>query len=267
MESTLFRIAKMDCPSEEGLIRMALQDMDDIKELEFDLSARELKVIHAHVPSDVLEKLIPLNLDTTILSSEQLGEDYQATSPSRGQESGDLKLLLLINGTMFVVEFVAGLLAESAGLIADSLDMLADASVYGLSLIVVYRSRKEQRSIAKVSGWLQALLAMGVLIEVVRRLIYGSEPVSILMMSMGGIALIANVLCLMIIHKHREGGLHMKASWISSANDVIANGGVIAAGFLVVVTQSNLPDLIIGAIIGLVVLNGARRIFVLARTS
>lgn len=267
MESTLFRIAKMDCPSEEGLIRMALQDMDDIKELEFDLSARELKVIHAHVPNDVLEKLTPLNLDTTILSSEQLGEDYQATSPSRGQESGDLKLLLLINGTMFVVEFVTGLLAESAGLIADSLDMLADASVYGLSLIVVYRSRKEQRSIAKVSGWLQALLAMGVLIEVVRRLIYGSEPVSMLMMSMGGIALIANVLCLMIIHKHREGGLHMKASWIFSANDVIANGGVIAAGFLIVVTQSNLPDLIIGAIIGLVVLNGARRIFVLARTS
>lgn len=108
---------------------------------------------------------------------------------------------------------------------------------------------------------------MGVLIEVVRRLIYGSEPVSMLMMSMGGIALIANVLCLMIIHKHREGGLHMKASWIFSANDVIANAGVIAAGFLVVVTQSNLPDLIIGAIIGLVVLNGARRIFVLARTN
>jgi len=52
----------------------------------------------------------------------------------------------------------------------------------------------------------------------------------------------------------------MKASYIFSANDVIANLGVIAAGVLVGVTGSSYPDLIIGTIIGLIVLNGARRI-------
>ena len=50
---------------------------------------------------------------------------------------------------------------------------------------------------------------------------------------LGGIALAANVACLMIIHKHKEGGLHMQASWIFSANDVIANVGVILGGVLV----------------------------------
>lgn len=52
----------------------------------------------------------------------------------------------------------------------------------------------------------------------------------------------------------------MKASWIFSAHDVLANVGVIAAGLLVSWTGSNYPDLLIGTLISLLVLNGARRI-------
>ena len=55
----------------------------------------------------------------------------------------------------------------------------------------------------------------------------------------------------------------MKASWIFSANDVLANIGVIAAGALVAWTGSSYPDLVIGTIVGLIVLNGARRILAL----
>ena len=72
-----------------------------------------------------------------------------------------------------------------------------------------------------------------------------------------------NTGCLLLISKHREGGAHMKASWIFSANDVVINMGVIAAGALVAWTGSSYPDLIIGTIVGLIVLNGARRILAL----
>jgi len=68
------------------------------------------------------------------------------------------------------------------------------------------------------------------------------------------------VTCLMLIFKSRDGGAHMKASWIFSANDVIANLGVILAGVLVAWTGSRYPDLVIGVIIGVIVLTGARRI-------
>ena len=83
------------------------------------------------------------------------------------------------------------------------------------------------------------------------------------MMSLGAVALIANIACLLLIFKSRDQGAHMKASWIFSANDVLANVGVIAAGVLVAVTNSQIPDLVIGTMIGLVVLNGARRILLL----
>ena len=52
----------------------------------------------------------------------------------------------------------------------------------------------------------------------------------------------------------------MRASWIFSANDVIANLGVILAGVLVAWSGSRYPDLVIGFIIAGIVLNGARRI-------
>jgi len=41
------------------------------------------------------------------------------------------------------------------------------------------------------------------------------------------------------------------------------DAGVITAGILVAVTGSHVPDLVVGVIIGLVVLNGARRILLL----
>ena len=50
------------------------------------------------------------------------------------------------------------------------------------------------------------------------------------------------------------------AVFICSANDVIANTGVIAAGALVAWTGSNIPDLVIGTVIGVVVLVGGIRI-------
>lgn len=84
-----------------------------------------------------------------------------------------------------------------------------------------------------------------------------------MMMAIAFVALIANTGCLLLISKHREGGAHMKASWIFSANDVVINMGVIAAGALVAwtgsttLTWSSVPS------VGLIVLNGARRILAL----
>ena len=85
----------------------------------------------------------------------------------------------------------------------------------------------------------------------------GSEPISSLMIGMGFIALIANVVCLVIIRNHKNDEVHMRASWIFSANDVIANMGVIIAGVLVVWLDSRVPDLVIGCIVSIVVLRGA----------
>jgi len=171
-------------------------------------------------------------------------------------ERRTLIILLSINAFMFVTELGLGWIAQSAGLIADSLDMLADAAVYGISLYVVGKGALKQARSAQVSGTLQVILGFGVLFEVVRRMMFGSEPESSLIMAVGLVALLANVACLMLISKHRDGGVHMRASWIFSTNDVLANLGVIISGALVAHFGSRHPDLIVGSVIALIVIRG-----------
>ncbi|HYP03863.1 MAG TPA: cation transporter [Cyanobium sp.] len=138
--------------------------------------------------------------------------------------------------------------------------MLADASVYGLSLLAVGRGQGRQRRAARASGWLQIGLAGLVLLDVSRRFLLGSEPRGGWMMAVGLAALVANVVCLALISRHREGGVHMRASLIFSTNDTLANAGVILSGLLVQLLDSRLPDLVIGLLIALLVLGGGRRI-------
>jgi len=142
---------------------------------------------------------------------------------------------------------------------------LADSFVYGMSLYATGKSLSMKNKAATFSGGTQIFLALFILFEAVRRFFVGSEPVSILMMSISLMALFANVSCLGLIHKHREGGIHMQASWIFSANDVLANTGVIIAGAFVYFTGSNIPDLVIGIVIAIIVLRGGFSILKLAK--
>lgn len=273
LKKSLYKIPKMDCPSEERLIRMVLDDMQGIENLKFDLKNRELTVLHGEAdPQAILSKLVPLNFGAELTRTDDYKPEVDADvflfdPESTKKEAQVLKLLLVINAVMFVVELATGFFAQSAGLIADSLDMFADAIVYGVSLYVVGKSKHLQSKAAMLSGIFQLVLAIGALSEVVRRFIFGSEPNSPMMMGIAVLALAANASCLVLLTKHREGPVHMKASWIFSTNDVIANVGVVVAGALVYLFNSRIPDLVVGSIIAFVVLRGSLTIIKLARSS
>jgi len=252
----------MDCPAEEQMVRMALGDVTQVHSLFFDLSARTVTIVHQNDAAKLMEYLHPLGLGATLIQSEEatVADLEPGTAAEDAAEARILKILLAINGAMFILEIVVGFIAQSTGLIADSVDMFADAAVYALALFAVGKAAAQKLRAARFSGWIQLLLAFGVLAEVVRRVMFGSEPISTLMMLMGAVALVANVVSLLLVARKRDRGVHMKASYIFSANDVIANLGLILAGALVAWSGSPYPDLIIGTIIGLVVLSGAYRI-------
>lgn len=177
-----------------------------------------------------------------------------------GEQRKVLLTVFAINGVMFVAEFVVGLFAQSSGVIADSLDMLADALVYGVVLAAIGKTELIKQRAARWSGFFQLVLALAILGDVARRAVYGSDPQSQLMMIIASVALVANAWCLSLLSKHRDGEAHMRASWIFSRSDVIANAGVIVAGLLVWATGSRWPDLIVGSIIAAVVAKGGAEI-------
>ncbi|MCA1796681.1 MAG: cation transporter [Desulfuromonadaceae bacterium] len=259
---SFFSIPHMDCPAEEQMVRMALSDVEQVHSLDFDLSARSVTIVHQGDAATLLDYLHPLGLGTALAGSDEATAADLETDAAMGDaaEARTLKILLGINGGMFILEIIVGFIAQSTGLIADSVDMFADAAVYGLALFAVGKAAAQKMRAARFSGWIQFVLALGVLTEVARRVVFGSEPISTLMILMGTLALVANVASLVLVAQKRDRGVHMKASYIFSANDVIANLGLILAGALVAWSGSAYPDLIIGTIIGIVVLSGAYRI-------
>ena len=159
-----------------------------------------------------------------------------------------------------------GIISKSMGLVADSLDMLADAFVYGLSLFAVGAAVSRKKRVAMICGYFQILLAAVGFIEVIRRFTGTEEmPVFQTMIGISVLALIANVICLLLLQRTKSKDAHIQASIIFSSNDVIINAGVILAGFLVWQLNNQIPDLIIGSIVFLIVIRGAIRILKLAK--
>lgn len=264
MNKTTFEITKMDCPSEENLIRMKLDGISSIANLDFDIPNRKLTVFHSGEIDQIEKAVLELNLGGKKISTEQ-------TDKANFKENTNQKKLLWtvlgINFVFFLIEMTTGLISNSMGLVADSLDMLADSFVYGISLFAVGGPLTRKKRIAKLAGYFQITLAVIGFVEVLRRF-FGAEklPDFSTMIIVSILALIANGICLYILQKSKsKEEAHMKASMIFTSNDVIINLGVIAAGVLVNWLNSNKPDLIIGTIVFGLVIQGAIRILKLGK--
>lgn len=168
-----------------------------------------------------------------------------------------LRLALGLNATMFVIGAIAGVIAQSMGLIADSLDMLADACAYGIALAAWARTASFKASAAQLSGTLLLILGFGVLFGVAWRLLMGSHPEGLWMMGVAFVALVVNATVLRLLGRFRHGEVHLRATWLFTRVDVIANLAVIVSGLLVLWLHSPTPDLVIGAAIALYVIKEA----------
>lgn len=228
MNKSIFEISKMDCPSEENLIRMKLDEISSIKNLDFDIPNRKLTVFHEGEIQSIEESLNGLKLGTKKIKTEQTD---QTEFKENSQQKKLLWSVLVINFAFFIIEMTTGLISKSMGLVADSIDMLADSFVYGISLFAVGGSIVKKKKIANLAGYFQILLALIGFAEVLRRF-FGNEklPDFSTMIIVSILALIANGICLYLLQKSKsKKEAHMKASMIFTSNDIIINVGVIIA--------------------------------------
>lgn len=264
MEKTTFTIQHMDCAAEEQLVRLKLDGFKNISSLQFDLPNRRLDVYHTGDYQPIFDEINSLQLDASYIGTSVASD----LSPESNKEN-ERKLLLqvlLINFFFFGLEILMGFLANSMGLVADSLDMLADSLVYGMALFAVGGTVVLKKNIAKVSGYFQLVLALIGITEVIRRFLgIGEVPTFELMIGISTLALIGNATSLYLLQKSKNREAHMQASLIFTSNDVIINIGVILAGVLVYMTNSKIPDLVVGAVVFFIVARGAYRILQLSK--
>lgn len=262
-KKTTFHVKDMDCPSEEQLIRMALEPLGNVAHLEFDIPKRTLEVFHQGDPGPIAAALENLGLGAKTIAT--IDDDSSAECSKGNIQRAALWWVLGINFGFFLIEMFSGWISHSMGLVADSLDMLADSMVYGLSLFAVGAAVATKKKIAKLSGYFQMGLALLGFAEVLRRFFTDSQtPLFDWMILVATLALVANIISLLIITKAKSSEAHMQASAIFTSNDIIVNSGVIVAGVLVFILENRWPDLLVGAIVFVFVMKGAVKILKLS---
>ncbi|MBI2994564.1 MAG: cation transporter [Gammaproteobacteria bacterium] len=184
-------------------------------------------------------------------------EKTSAIERLRERQTATLRLVLLVNAAMFVVELASGLLAGSVALLADSLDMLGDALVYGFSLYVVARGPLWKAQAAVAKAVVMGLFGVFVFGQLVYKLLYPQLPTVETMGGVGALALVANGVCFAMLWRHRAEDINMRSVWLCSRNDLIANVSVLLAALAVWMTLSPWPDIVVGALICAVFLRSA----------
>lgn len=198
---------------------------------------------------------------------EQAQEADQGSAVGAGEaaERRTLQWVLGINLSQVALAGVVGVLAHSAGLLGTALDSLSDGGVYAISLYAVGRSLVAKARVARLSGIFLIVLALGLMVEVARRYFVGSEPIGPAMIAVAIVNTATNFYCMKLLGKHRGQGVHLNASWIFTANDMIANAGIILSGLAIMIFDSPLPDLVIGLAVAAIGIQGGREILEQAR--
>jgi cation diffusion facilitator family transporter len=173
-----------------------------------------------------------------------------------GKERRTLWWVLLLNLALSLGFLLFGLTGDSSALIANGLDNLSDAAVYALSLVALTHGQIWKTRAATVSGVMLLLFALGVLVDVGRRYVEGSEPIGTTMMAMAAVAAVVNFACLRLLQRLEEPDVNLRAATTFSFNDFISNGGILVAGLLVLWLGSNWPDLLVGVATALIAIKG-----------
>ena len=71
MNKSTFKIHKMDCASEEQMIRMKLESLDEVKQLEFDIPHRQLQVYHSAEIDGIQNALAELQLNEKLVNTQE----------------------------------------------------------------------------------------------------------------------------------------------------------------------------------------------------
>jgi cobalt-zinc-cadmium efflux system protein len=179
-----------------------------------------------------------------------------STDGKVSDERRTLWIVLLLNAAIAAGFFVTGLIGDSSALIANGVDNLSDTAVYGLSLVALSHGRMWKTRAAMASGAMLLIFAGGILIDVGRRYIQGSDPIGPTMMVMSAVAGVVNYICLRLLQKLKQPDVNLRAATTFSFNDFISNGGILIAGALVLWLGTNWPDLVVGLATALIAIKG-----------
>jgi cobalt-zinc-cadmium efflux system protein len=189
-----------------------------------------------------------------------------AAGRAGGRYRQRLALAFSAIATFFVVEFAAGLAANSLALLSDAGHMLTDVLGLGMSLAAVSIANRPTRAqntyglyrMEILAALANAALLFGVagyvLFEAVRRIDHAEDVSSGLLLVVASAGLVVNVGVLLILREGSRASINVQSAYLEVLADMFGSIGAIAAGIVLRVTGWEGVDALAGAVIGVFIL-------------
>ena len=159
-----------------------------------------------------------------------------------------------LNLGYFSIEIAVALAIGSVALIADSLDFLEDAAINLLIFAGLGWSAANRARLGTAMAGILMVPALATAYAAYEKVSDMSAPAPLPLTLTGLGALAVNLVCALMLSRHRDGaGSLTRAAWLSARNDAYANLAIIAAGLVTAFQPSPWPDLIAAA--GIAILN------------
>lgn len=202
--------------------------------------------------------------------------DFHHLNHVKQQKKSKKTLWMTLILTLFftIVEIIGGLLSNSLALLSDSAHMLSDVLALGLSMTAIYLATKNPTKkftfgflrfeiiAAFLNGLALAIIAIGIFIEGIKRMIEPREIDLPLMLTISTIGLIVNIILTYILSKSmkEEENLNIKSALWHFIGDLLNSIGVIFSALLIYFTGFTLIDPLISIVIGSVIFIGGAKI-------
>lgn len=179
---------------------------------------------------------------------------------------GRLVVVLLIIGSVLVLQVVGALISGSLALLADAGHLLADGFGVGLALLATLLAARPASSrrtfglqraeilAALTNGLIVTLVAVLVLVAGVRRLAEPGEIEGGVMLAFAAVGLVANLVALWLLRPGQGASLNVRGAYLEVLGDLLGSVAVLAAAAVILLTGYMRADAIASIGIALLIL-------------
>jgi Co/Zn/Cd efflux system component/copper chaperone CopZ len=255
-----YRVTGMDCSACATKIEGAARKVAGIDQVRVSIASQEmtLHLTGNATPLSELERAVTeLGYQLTRLDQQGTNGDIPDMTHVTPAYKRALWIVVLLNAGYGLVEIVGGFFASSQSVKADALDFIGDGLISFLGLIAIGWGLAARAKTALLQGIFLGTLGVCVLGITAYRFFYLQQPEAELMGIFGAIGLAVNIAAAAVLLPHRHGDANVRAIWLFSRNDAIANVAVVIAAALVSWTQTSWPDLVVALVIAGLFLHSA----------
>ncbi|UJF32226.1 cation diffusion facilitator family transporter [Paenibacillus hexagrammi] len=185
-----------------------------------------------------------------------------------------LWITLILTSFFTIVEIVGGILSNSLALLSDSAHMISDVIALGLSMFAIYLATRPPNSrftfgflrfeivASLLNGLALCLIALGIFIEGIQRLIHPQSIELGLMLGIASIGLVVNLVLTLVLHNSvkEEDNLNVQSALWHFLGDLLSSVGVIISSIVIYFTDLLWFDPLISMVIGGIIFTGGSKI-------